>query len=65
MFQDGRILAVREANNPIPPVLDKFAALGRPVTGVFTSGNTGAFWARDGGTPVISNQILLDLVTAL
>jgi hypothetical protein len=65
IFKGGRVVSERSVDNPIPPVLEKFEALGRPLTGVFIAGNTGAFWAREGGAPVVVNHLLMKLVSSL
>jgi hypothetical protein len=65
IFRDGEILAERSVNNPIPPIVDKFNSLGRPLMGRFVSGNTGAFWSRQRGTGIIANAVLIELVSSL
>lgn len=59
---DGMIVTTPDPDNPIPPMLDRFEQLGRPLTGRFVRGNTGAFWPRAGGVPVLDNDVLLGLV---
>jgi hypothetical protein len=61
IFRDGEIVTTPGPDNPIPPMLGRFEALGRPLTGCFVQGNTGAFWPRDGGVPVLENSVLLEL----
>lgn len=65
IFRSGDIVAIPHPDNPIPPVVSRFEALGRPVTGRFIRGNTGAFWPREGGIPVMDHQLLVELVTAI
>ncbi len=62
MFVDGAIVTNPRADNPIPPVLDRFEQLGRCLTGEFIYGNTGAFWPREGGIPVLGNDLLMKVV---
>lgn len=64
MFVDGEVVNAPRLDNPIPPMLDRFAALGRPLVGRFVRGSTGAFWPREGGVPALDNHVLIDLVTA-
>ncbi|WP_214623540.1 TylF/MycF/NovP-related O-methyltransferase [Sphingobium nicotianae] len=65
MFQDGNIVTAPHPDNPIPPVLGRFEDLGRPVTGRFIRGNTGAFWPREEAVPVMDHQLLVELVEAI
>jgi O-methyltransferase len=64
MFVDGEVVNAPRLDNPIPPMLDRFTALGRPLVGRFVRGSTGAFWPREGGVPALDNHVLIDLVTA-
>lgn len=64
MFVDGEVASAPRPDNPIPPMLDRFAELGRPLVGRFVRGSTGAFWPRTGGVPALDNHVLIDLVTA-
>jgi hypothetical protein len=61
MFTDGTINTSPNPGNPVPPILDRFEELGRPLTGRFVAGNTGSFWPRHGGIPVLDNAVLFDL----
>jgi len=65
MFQNGEIITSPRPDNPIPPVLDKFEELGRPLTGRFMLGNTGALWPRESGIPVLAFEVLDDLLRKL
>ncbi len=62
IFVDGSIQAERNPDNPIPPILDRFEQLGRPLTGRFIRGNTGAFWPVEGGVPAVDNTVLMELI---
>jgi O-methyltransferase len=62
-FVDGRIVA--QSDSVIPSIVDRFSKLGAPVTGQFLSGNTGAFWRRDGGVPVLSARTLMKVMTSI
>lgn len=64
MFVGGDVASAPRCDNPIPPMLDRFAELGRPLVGRFVRGSTGAFWPRAGGVPALDNHVLIDLVTA-
>ena len=65
IFQGHQILSAPNPDNPIPPMLERFEQLGRPLTGRFQRGNTGAFWSRDGGIAAIDNAVLMTLVDAM
>ena len=65
MFVDGQIVNAPRPDNPIPPVLDRFEELGRPLTGHHLHGHTGAFWPRSGGIPVMHHDALQDLLRVL
>jgi hypothetical protein len=62
IFQDGRIVSPPSPNNPIAPMLSRFDELGRPLTGHYVSGFTGAFWPSESGIPVIGTDVLFELV---
>jgi len=63
-FEQDRIIANRSADSVIPPILDRFCAMNAPLVGRFVSGNTGAFWRRDLGIPVLSNRVLAAFLDA-
>lgn len=65
MFVDGEIVTAPRPDNPIPPVLDRFKELGRPLTGHHVFGHTGAFWPRSGGIPVLHHDALKNLLQVL
>ncbi|WP_191229278.1 TylF/MycF/NovP-related O-methyltransferase [Aurantiacibacter xanthus] len=65
MFVDGEIINEPNPSNPIPPVLDRFEELGRPLTGHHVHGHTGAFWPRSGGIPVVHHEPLTWLLRIL
>ncbi|WP_345719592.1 TylF/MycF/NovP-related O-methyltransferase [Qipengyuania qiaonensis] len=65
MFADGEIVTAPQPDNPIPPVLDRFEQLGRPLTGHHVHGHTGAFWPRSGGVPVLHHDALTRLLQIL
>lgn len=65
MFQNGEIITNPSLDNPVSPVLARSEDLGRPLTGRYVAGYTGAFWARTGGTPAIDTKVLMDMVKAL
>jgi len=59
IFQDGEIVTTARADNPIGPLLARHAELGRPLTGRYVSGYTGAFWPKNGGIPVVDSDVLM------
>lgn len=65
IFRDGEIVAERRLDNPVPPILDRHAKLGRPLTGRYVSGYTGAFWPKRTGIPVLDNNVLMEVVARL
>lgn len=65
MFQDGTIVTSPRLDNPIPPVLDRFERLDRPLTGRFVFGNTGSFWHIEDGVPVLDNDLLMRVIAAV
>lgn len=65
MFVDGEIVTSPRPDNPVPPMLERFEELGRPLTGRFIYGNTGAFWPREGGIPVLDSDVLDSLLQVL
>ncbi len=65
MFVDGEIINAPRPDNPIPPVLNRFEELERPLTGHHIHGHTGAFWPRDGGIPVMHHDALTSLLQIL
>jgi hypothetical protein len=60
-FSGDRIVSERSPETVIPPILDAFAALGRPVAGRHIHGYTGAFWDAEVGIPVLPTSALLRL----
>lgn len=64
-FMNGEIRAERGPESVIPPIIDKFEALGAPLRGAFITGYTGAFWRAKGGCPVLGGEALQRLVNAL
>lgn len=64
IFQSGEIVSPPSADNPVAPVIDRFEELGRPLTGRYVAGFTGAFWPRSGGIPVLDTEVLFDLASA-
>ena len=62
IFQDGEIITYPNPDNPIFPMVQRFEELGRPLTGRFIYGNTGAFWPKNGGVAVLSNDHLMRLL---
>ena len=65
IFQDGSIVTSVKPDNPIPPMLARHEKLGRPLTGRYIAGYTGAFWPRQGGMPVMDTNVLMDFVKKL
>ena len=65
IFQDGSIVTSVKPDNPIPPMLARHEKLGRPLTGRYIAGYTGAFWPRQGGMPVMDTHVLMDFVKKL
>jgi O-methyltransferase len=64
IFQGGDIVSRPSPDNPVAPLLARFDELGRPLTGRYVSGYTGAFWPREGGIPVLDTDVLFELVSA-
>jgi len=62
-FVNGEIVAHRDS--VIPSIVDRFSGLGASVTGRFLFGNTGAFWRRRDGVPVLSASALQKLVSSI
>jgi len=60
-FAGERIVSERSPETVIPPILDAFADLGRPVAGRHLHGHTGAFWDAEVGIPVLPTAALLRL----
>jgi hypothetical protein len=65
MFQEGEIVAIPAPDNPVPPIMARSEALGRPLTGRYVAGYTGAFWPRAGGTPTIDTAVLMEMAKSL
>ena len=63
IFRSGEIVSSHSPDNPIAPVIDRFKALGSPLTGHYVAGFTGAFWRRDGGIPALDTELLFHLVS--
>lgn len=53
------------SDSVIGPIIDQFAELGAELNGAFLAGNTGAFWRRSGGIPVLPNAALHDILAAI
>jgi O-methyltransferase len=58
-FLPTGIAPVRGPDSVIGPILDAFRANKRDITGTFISGNTGAFWDRKLGIPVMPVSALI------
>ncbi|KPF93604.1 hypothetical protein IP81_02465 [Novosphingobium sp. AAP83] len=65
IFQAGEIRTSVSPDNPIPPMLARHEELGRPLTGRYVAGYTGAFWPKQGGIPVIDTEVLAQLTRSL
>jgi len=63
IFQGGEIVSPPSPNNPIAPMLARFEQMGRPLTGHYVAGFTGAFWPRKNGIPVLDTDTLFELVS--
>ena len=61
VFAEGGIHADRTPEQVVPPILDAFAAAGRPVAGRHVAGHTGAFWDADSGIAPLPTPALLAL----
>ena len=61
IFADGIIAADRSPEQVVPPILDAFAAAGRPVAGCHISGHTGAFWSAESGIAPLPTPALMAL----
>jgi len=64
-FDGDRIVAVRDPNTVVPSIVDAFARAGAPALGRYLTGNTGAFWRRDGGLPVLADAPLRKLLAGI
>jgi hypothetical protein len=49
----------------VAPIVNRFAELDVELDGAFMAGNTGAFWRRSGGIPVLPNAALLRILAAI
>jgi len=58
-FRADGIKEARSADSVIGPILDAFRKHNRQITGMFVSGNMGAFWDRNRGIPVLPVDELL------
>lgn len=65
IFRGDEIISVPAPDNPVSPIVERFDELGRPLTGQYVAGYTGAFWARQGGIPVVDTAALFDLMSSL
>lgn len=63
IFHNGSVVTAPSPDNPIPPVLARHEELGRPLTGRYIAGYTGAFWPRSTGIPVVETSVLADLLS--
>ena len=63
IFRDGEIVSPPAPDNPIAPMLRRLDELGRPLTGQYVSGYTGAFWSREHGTPAVDTDVLFGLAS--
>jgi O-methyltransferase len=61
IFGGGTISAIRAPEAVVPPIVDAFAAAGRPLAGRHIYGNTGAFWDSERGISPLSTEGLLSL----
>jgi len=61
IFRGGEIVSPASPDNPVAPMLARFQELGRPLTGRYVSGYTGAFWAHQEGVPVLNTEVLFSL----
>lgn len=64
-FLNGSIANDPRPDNPVPPMLMRHEELGRPLTGRYVAGYTGAFWPLDGGIPVIDNVVLMQIARSI
>jgi hypothetical protein len=58
-FLPAGIAGARGPDSVMGPILDSFQENGREITGRFIFGNTGAFWDRNRGIPVMAVQELI------
>ncbi len=58
--EGGRV--IRETSEVFPPILDRFASLGRTPVGRHLDGHLGAIWDAAEGIPVLPQHLLMDLV---
>lgn len=63
-FASGSIVTTAAPDNPVAPIVERYRELGRPLQGHHVAGYTGAFWARDGGIPVVDTEILFELAAS-
>jgi O-methyltransferase len=65
IFRNGSIVTNAAPDNPIPPMLARHEELGRPLTGCYVSGYTGAFWPQGQGIAVVDNEVLMHMARLL
>jgi hypothetical protein len=64
-FEGLSIISRSGSDAVIGPIVDRFAELDVELNGAFIAGNTGAFWRRSGGIPVLPNAALLRILASI
>ena len=65
IFAGEPLASAPRLDNPVAPLLAAFDGLGRPLTGHYVAGYTGAFWSAGQGLPVLRTGPLFELVESL
>jgi O-methyltransferase len=61
-FSNGSLVVPRGPDEPLRPVGDAFAKLGRPMRGRYLIGSTAAFWDQGAGIPVLPHDQLMRIL---
>jgi O-methyltransferase len=64
-FDGLSVIPRRGPDSVVGAIVDRFADLGAELDGAFVFGNTGAFWRRSGGIPVLPNAALHRILSAI
>lgn len=64
-FEQGSIIPIKSADGVITPILERFNDMHADLTGKFVYGDTGSFWRRHIGFPVLENTKLCYMVQEL
>jgi hypothetical protein len=61
LFADGELRVEHAPEAVVPPIIEAFAAAGRPLAAADVHGHTGAFWDASAGIPPLAPQAVLAL----